>query len=210
MRYHDRDKERAVMGVTRDGIWWRARLLGAVVTVVVLLIVPPALGTGCFGGGAQSKAKQAQSSHLSFGIGQVARMDQARVSVTAMAPVAQPARPDVVIAPGESPAAAPGEVFYQARIRLENGGDRALRVDPRDFSLVGKGDMISIDPTASGPPARSLLPGTSLYLILTFRAPADLSPLELVYDPPWFDGDLRVKGDQKPAGQASRGGTAAG
>jgi hypothetical protein len=195
------------MRVKRDGRGWRGRLSGAAVAVVVALVVPPVLGAGCFGDGAQSEAKQGQSSHLSAGIGQVVRMDQARVSVTSMAPVAQPARPDVLIAPGESPDLAPGEVFYQARVRLENRGARALRMDPRDFSLVGKGEMISIDPTASGPPARSLLPGTSLDIILTFRAPSDLSPLELVYDPPWFDGDLRVKGDQKPAGQASRGGT---
>jgi hypothetical protein len=128
-------------------------------------------------------------------------MGGAKVVVSSLAPVLEPTHPDVVLAPGESTGLYAGQAYYQARVRLQNGGRAALRIDPYDFSLVGKGRLVAPDPSASGPPARSLLPGASLDLILTFRGPAGLAPV-LVYDPLWFNGSLRVTGDRKPEGQS--------
>ena len=60
--------------------------------------------------------------------------------------------------------------------------------------------VVGIEPTRSGPYARSLLENTSIDLLLTFEGPAGFQP-ELLYDPPWYDGmiSIRPEADEPPA-----------
>ena len=52
------------------------------------------------------------------------------------------------------------------------------------------------------PPAASLIPTSSLELILTFQVPAGVKP-DLLYRPPWYGGRIVVKGQRKPIGVVS-------
>jgi len=94
---------------------------------------------------------------------------------------------------------APGQTYYQAVVRIENAGTGTVRVDPRDFSAMVGRTRAALDPMRSGPVARTLLHGTSLELFLTYVVPEGAQP-DLVFHPPWLNGTLVFKGQQKPAG----------
>jgi hypothetical protein len=110
----------------------------------------------------------------------------------------RPIVPDSPVAPGGTKAA--GETYYQSRLTLENGGDKPIWLDPGNFTLRDGDQVLYLDPARSGPPPRTLLPGASLDVTLTFPGPADLRP-ELLFQPAWFPAGLTVKG--KPTGGES-------
>jgi hypothetical protein len=131
------------------------------------------------------------SGDLSGRVGEDIKVGEAVVTVRALQPTFQPADP-VQRLSLETPAApADGESFYQAFVRVLNKGVVPLRVDPRDFTLAIGARVVAVEPTRSGPAARSLLRGASLDLILTFKGEAGQEPI-LLYDPEWYEGTIRV------------------
>ncbi len=179
----------------------RAAAAGALTLLLLALLV--ATATGCFGKDdpASTQSGTVTSGEVKAVVGKSVTLGKAAVVVSSLAPTQQPALPDVTMSRGGWPAPAEGEVYYQARVRVANAGKKPVRVDPWDFVLVSGDAVHSLEPGASGPPARSLLPGTSLSLILSYRVPAGTTPV-LVYEPEWFPGSLRVTGERAPAGQA--------
>ncbi|MFH0917263.1 MAG: hypothetical protein V1912_12575, partial [bacterium] len=103
----------------------------------------------------------------------------------------QPAMPLQRLSEQTPSAPASGESFYQAYVRVENGGATPIRVDPSDFACAVGDTVARIEPTRSGPLPRSLLENTSLDLLLTFKAKAGFEPV-LLYSPPWYDGVVRI------------------
>ena len=99
----------------------------------------------------------------------------------------------------QTPSAPAGsESFYQAYVKVENKGVTPVRVDPEDFACAVGNSVVGIEPTWSGPMARSLLKNSSLELLVTFKAKAGYEPV-LLYSPSWYDGTIRVR----PASSAS-------
>jgi hypothetical protein len=124
-------------------------------------------------------------------VGDAIQVEDAVLTVRAFEVAFQPAMPIQRLSDETPTAPGAGEGFYQAYVRIENDGLTPLRVDPEDF-LCAVGTMVAtIEPTRSGPIARSLIEGTSLDLLLTFKAPTGYSPV-LLYSPPWYDGVIRV------------------
>jgi hypothetical protein len=124
-------------------------------------------------------------------VGMAIAVGEAVVTVRALQATFQPAMPEHRLS-GQTPTApASGESFYQAYVRVENKGVSPLRVAADDFACAVGDAVVNIEPTRSGPLPRSLLKGTSLDLLLTFKAQAGFQPV-LLYNPPWYDGTVRV------------------
>lgn len=124
-------------------------------------------------------------------VGEDIEVGEAVVTVRALQATFQPADPPQRLSLETPVAPADGESFYQAFVRVLNTGVTPLRVDPRDFTLVIGGRIVAMEPTRSGPAARSLLRGASLDLLLTFKGEAGQEPV-LLYDPEWHEGTIRV------------------
>jgi hypothetical protein len=107
--------------------------------------------------------------------------------------------PPFPISAGRRAGLAEGQVFYQALVRIDNRGSGAVRADPYHFTLIAASAGYSIDPSRSGPIARTLLPGASFDFVLTFRGQEVPEP-ELLYSPKWFNGTVLFKGTLSPAG----------
>ncbi|OPZ77097.1 MAG: hypothetical protein BWY79_01313 [Actinobacteria bacterium ADurb.Bin444] len=132
-------------------------------------------------------------------VGEQVAVGDVRVLVPVSTLTATPARPMYPVATVSGVRPGPGETYYQAVVRIENAGQKPVRVDPRDFSaMVGRASA-PLDISRSGPEARTLLHGTSLELILTFVVPDGAEP-DLVHHPSWLNGTLVFVGQQKPAG----------
>jgi hypothetical protein len=145
-----------------------------------------------------------QSGNVEGVIGESTAVGHAVVLVRALQSTFQPAMPSQRLSESTPSAPGVGESFYQAYVRVENkavGDQRSpIRVDPQDFMCRIGDKVVGIEPTRSGPYARSLLENTSLDLLLTFEGPAGFQP-ELLYDPPWYDGliTIRPKADEPAA-----------
>ena len=124
-------------------------------------------------------------------VGEDIEVEEAVVTVRALEVAFQPAMPTERLSDETPTAPDTGEGFYQAYVRVENNGLTPLRVDPEDFVCAVGTVVASIEPTRTGPLARSLIEGTSLDLLLTFKAPTGFEPV-LLYSPPWYDGVIRV------------------
>ncbi len=93
----------------------------------------------------------------------------------------------------QTPSAPSGdESFYQAYVKIENKGSTPIRVDPADFACAVGNTVVGIEPTWSGPIARSLLKNSSLDLLVTFKGKAGYEPV-LLYSPSWYDGTIRIR-----------------
>lgn len=138
-----------------------------------------------------TEAQGVQSGDVEGQVGTAIAVADVRVTVKSLEATFQPAQP-VQRLSDETPAApAAGESFYQAYVRVQNLGVAPVRVDPRDFACLVDNAVVAIEPTRSGPPARSILRNTSLDLILTFKSRAGFEP-QLIYSPSWYDGTIRV------------------
>jgi hypothetical protein len=136
------------------------------------------------------------SGDLRRGIGTAVSVGDAVITVKALQDAFQPASPVQKLS-DETPAApAAGESFYQAYVRLENRGQFPLRIDPEDFVCIIGNSIATLEPTRSGPPARSIIYGTSLDVVLTFKGRAGLEPT-LIYSPPWYDGDISFSASEQ-------------
>jgi hypothetical protein len=191
----------------RSGATAHRSLVAGALAAGLLVIV---LGlTGCSSGGGKGTTTSSKGSTASTTIGTAALEGQVgkalavgavKITVTGLAAVSRPLLPRQVadldaipVSPGT------GGVFYQAWVKIQNGGKSVVRVDPRDFSLTYGGKIYYPDVARSGPPAASLIPTASLELILTFQVPAATRP-DLLYRPNWYGGRIVIKGQKKPAG----------
>ncbi len=135
---------------------------------------------------------------LEFQVGEEAVVGDVTVSVPTLMLTEHPSSPQFPVEPGAGFSLVGNEVFCQAFVKVRNAADGAVRVDPADFTLDVPG-AAAMDRARSGPAARSLLPGTSLDLILTYVVSEGGKPT-LVYRPPWFNGSLTFSGDRGPLG----------
>ena len=174
-------------------------LRGAMVLMAVLLLLAglAAWTGGCTSeeatdGSTTSTDEDAQpSGDIDGTVGEAIEVGEALVTVRALQETFHPATPEQRMSEQTPVAPESGESFYQAYVKVENGGVVPLRVDPEDFACVVGDAVIGVEPTRSGPAARSLLKNSSLDLLLTFKGDAGHEPV-LLYSPPWYDGTIRV------------------
>lgn len=170
--------------------------------VIALLVMTSCLmwASACDSGNGESadgsttsttSGEGSQSGDIEGRVGMAIKVGEAVVTVRALQATFQPAMPERRLSEQTPVAPAAGESFYQARVRVENKGVSPLRVDAVDFACAVGDAVVNIEPTRSGPLPRSLLKGTSLDLLLTFKAQAGFEPI-LLYSPPWYDGAVRV------------------
>lgn len=179
--------------------WRHAALLAA----VVLLLLVPCLAwmTACDdenasgGDGATTSStgeEGAESGDIEGAVGEDIRVVHAVITVRALQSTFQPATPEQRISEAMPAPPESGQTLYQAYVRVKNTGVAPLRVDPYDFVCAVGDSVVTIEPTRSGPFARSLLKNTSLDLVLTFQAAAGYQPV-LMYAPPWYDGMISIR-----------------
>lgn len=184
-------------------------LVAGALAAGLLVMVLGLSGCSCGGGkgSTTSKGSTGSTSNPSGGtatlegqVGKPLAVGAVKITVTGLSAVAKPLLPRQV-ADSEAIPVSPGRgaVFYQAWVRVQNGGESVIRVDPRDFSLTSGGKTYPPHLARSGPPAASLIPTSSLELILTFQVPAGVKP-DLQYRPPWYGGKIVIKGQRKPIG----------
>jgi hypothetical protein len=179
---------------TREGR--RKRWLPLV--LMLALVLGAAIATGCDSGGGSgddqttlSSTSGVEVSDIQGFVGVDLEVGDAIVSVRALEVAFQPAMPAQRLDDQTPSPPAAGEGFYQAYVRVQNNGPIPLRVDPDDFVCSVGNAVAKIEPTRSGPMPRSLIEGTSLDLLLTFKAPTGYEPM-LIYSPPWYDGVITV------------------
>lgn len=157
----------------------------------LLVLALSALGAACDGGKDGGSTGVTTAGGVSgdqvVAIGETVDLGGAVINVRALQDAFQPVTPAQKMSDESPVPPASGETFYQAYVRVENKGALPLRVDPEHFACQIGNHVSTIEPTRSGPPARSLIYNTSLDLLLTFRGPAGRDPL-LIYSPPWYDG----------------------
>ncbi len=180
------------------GRFW---LLGGSVAVLVLFVVLCGAGlVACDSAGkndadgettADVESGEVESGDIEAGVGEDAKVGKAIITVRALEVTFQPAMPEQRVSEQAPAAPSTGESFYQAYVTVQNTGVTPLRVDPEDFICAVGDTIVAIEPTRSGPLARSLLKSTSLDLLLTFEAPSGYEPV-LIYRPDWYDGVLTV------------------
>ena len=109
------------------------------------------------------------------------------ITVRSLEAAFQPVSPSQKLSDEPLVAPASGITFYQAYVRIENRGQAPLRIDPRDFFCRIDDTLSPLEPTRSGPIPRSIVFGTSLDLVLTFRGATGAEPT-LIYNPTWYAG----------------------
>jgi hypothetical protein len=124
-------------------------------------------------------------------VGEALTVGKGIVTVRGLQETFHPATPEQRVSEQTPIAPEGGESFYQAYVRVENRGVVPLRVDPEDFACVVGDSVVGMEPTRSGPPARSLLKNSSFDLLLTFKGSAGYEPV-LLYSPSWYDGTIRI------------------
>ena len=146
-----------------------------------------------------SVAGTSKSGNLLGTVGEDLKVGDADITVRALQATFQPAMPTQRLSESTPSAPVTGESFYQAYVRVKNNQTTPLRVDPQDFACAIGSRVVSIEPTRSGPYARSLLTNTSIDLLLTFKGPAGYQPM-LIYSPPWYNGVISIgpKAEEEP------------
>ncbi len=127
------------------------------------------------------------SETIKGGINSSVTVGDAVITVKSLQAAFQPVAPAQRLSDEALIAPAAGVTFYQAYVHIENRGQVPLRVDPQDFYCRVVNTLSTLEPTRSGPAARSIIFGTSLDLLLTFRGAAGAEPT-LIYSPPWYTG----------------------
>ena len=188
----------------------RRRRLGLVAAVILLvlaiaLVVRWGCGEGGIGVSGFGSGDGRKTTNVKAVVGETVKVGGAQAVVTAFAPTEHPALPEQPLDGRVAARAGAGQTFYQALVYVKNGGSSVFRVDPRDFDLVVGNRYVSVDPARTGPAARSLLPGASLDLMVTFRAPAG-KDVELRWRPVGSGTAVRFTGQRKPAGMAGLAG----
>lgn len=174
---------------------WRGRLLVALAGLLMglCLVGTTACSSDEDGDSSTSSTRAGSSSSgdVDGRVGSDIEAGDAVITVRALTATFQPAMPVRRLSEQTPVSPEAGESFYQAFVRVQNNAVPPLRVDAADFTLAVGDSVVGVEPTRSGPLARSLLLGTSLDLVLTFKADAGYEPV-LLYSPAWYDGTIRV------------------
>jgi hypothetical protein len=157
------------------------------VLVVAVCLGLGACGDGGQGGSAGASGSSVSSANITGGIGSPVTVGDAVITVKSLQAAFQPVAPAQRLSDEALIAPAAGVTFYQAYVHIENRGQTPLRIDPEDFYCRVVNTLSTLEPTRSGPAARSIIFGTSLDLLLTFRGTAGAEPT-LIYSPPWYGG----------------------
>lgn len=172
----------------RSGGWRRS----AAVVMLLLLCLGGAVACGksnSSGGSGSGQSSTGGSGNLQGGVGGPFHVGDAIITVKSLQAAFQPVSPAQKLSDEALVAPASGVTFYQAYVRIENRGQYPLRVDAEDFVCRIGNTIATLELTRSGPAARSLIYGTSLDLVLTFRGPTGAEPT-LIYNPPWHNGTI--------------------
>jgi hypothetical protein len=176
-------------------------LLLAALLVTGLSVWVAACSSG--GGKADTTSSSTESGSTPSGdieasVGEAIKVGHALVTVRAMQPTFNPVAPEQRLSEQDPAAPEGNQSFYQAYVKVENDGTTPIRVDAEDFACAVGNSVVGIEPTWSGPAARSILKNGSLDLLITFRARAGYEPV-LLYSPSWYDGTIR----ERPASSTS-------
>lgn len=144
----------------------------------------------------------APSGDIEASVGEVIKIGKVVITVRGLAATFNPVTPEQRMSEQTPSAPAGSESFYQAYVRVENKGVAPVRVDPGDFACAVGNSVVGIEPTWSGPIARSLLKNGSMELLITFKAKAGYEPV-LLYSPSWYDGTIRVRQPSTATTQAT-------
>lgn len=131
------------------------------------------------------------SGDLEADVGEALKVGKAVITVRVLDATFNPVTPIQRMSEATPTAPDGDESFYQAYVKIENRGVTPLRADPEDFACAVGSVVVGIEPTWSGPLARSLLKNSSLEFLITFKAKAGYEPV-LLYSPPWYEGTIRV------------------
>lgn len=125
-------------------------------------------------------------------VGDAIKVAKAVITVRVLDATFNPVSPEQRMSE-QTPSAPDGdESFYQAYVRIQNKGSTPIRVDPKDFACAVGNAVVGMEPTWSGPVARSLLKNSSLDLLVSFKAKAGYEPV-LLYSPSWYKGTVRIR-----------------
>lgn len=189
--------------MTTDTPGRRTRACRAAIYVVLVAAMMVGL-TACSEDGDDSPdaTSGGSSGNVTGGINTEVTVGNAAITIKSLQAAFQPVAPAQRLSDEALVAPAAGVTFYQARVVIENRGQVPLRVDPEDF-VCQVGNVIStIEPTRSGPAARSLIYGTSLDVVLTFRGATGVEPT-LIYNPTWYSGLIIFSADVPSQGSGA-------
>jgi hypothetical protein len=131
------------------------------------------------------------SGDMEAAVGETIKLGKVVILVRALDATFNPVTPEQRLSEQTPSAPSGDESFYQAYVNIQNKGASPVRVDAEDFACAVGSSVVGIEPTWSGPPARSLLKNSSLDLLVTFKAKAGYEPV-LLYSPSWYDGTIRI------------------
>jgi len=131
------------------------------------------------------------SGDLEADVGEALKVGKAVITVRVLDATFNPVTPIQRMSEATPTAPEGDESFYQAYVKIENRGVTPLRADPEDFACAVGNVVVGIEPTWTGPIARSLLKSSSLEFLITFKAKAGYEPV-LLYSPSWYDGTIRI------------------
>jgi hypothetical protein len=178
-------------------------------TAVVVLTAVCILGlTACASGGAGSGSGSGLSSgsssgNIEGGVNTGVKVGDAVITVKSLQAAFQPVSPAQKLSDEALVAPAAGVTFYQAYVRIENDGQFPLRIDAEDFVCRIGNTISTLELTRSGPAARSIIYGTSIDLVLTFRGATGAEPT-LIYTPPWYSGLISFNANTQSQGTAGQ------
>ncbi len=182
---------------SRRALW---RGIALIALAVVCVFGASACGsTGTRSGSALSSG--GSSGDVSGGVGPNASLSvgDAVITVNSLQAAFQPVSPAQKLSDEALVAPAAGVTFYQAYVRVENRGQFPLRIDPEDFVCRIGNTISTLERTRSGPAPRSIIYGTSIDLVLTFRGATGAEPT-LIYTPAWHSGLISFNASTKGQG----------
>ncbi len=182
-----------------------ARSAAVALMTVALCAVVSACGPGDAGSDTGvGRPSGGSERNIEGGIGSGVTVGDAVITVKSLQAAFQPVAPAQRLSDEALVAPAAGVTFYQAYVRVENRGLVPLRVDPEDFVCRIGNTLATLEATRSGPIVRSIIYGTSLDLVLTFRGSTGAEPT-LIYSPPWYSAIISFSSATRSQGTTTTG-----
>lgn len=182
----------------RRSPWLQSRAFWAAALLIVTVLLA-AFVVGCGskqddGGTTTSSGKSSDipSGDIAGKVGTTLSVGDVRITVSLLEESFQPTVPVQRLSDSTPVVPSNGRSLYQAYVRVENRGTTPVRVDPSDLACKIGTTISVIEPTRSGPLARSLLKNASLDLIVTFIGYSGRQPV-LLYMPSWYNGTITFK-----------------
>ena len=171
---------------------WPFLVVALLAAALVLWVAACGSGDGQDGDTTTTVAGGQPSGDIEGAVGGSIKVAKAVITVRVLDATFNPVVPEQRMSEQTPSAPSGDESFYQAYVKIENKGSTPIRVDPADFACAVGNTVVGIEPTWSGPIARSLLKNSSLDLLVTFKAKAGYEPV-LLYSPSWYDGTIRIR-----------------